>query len=75
MINQLSVKYEFGAIDTAYLYNTDGKVTNLALLSIEFKNVQATHGHLGTESGNHRQVSTSLPFILARILMLNILID
>ena len=43
MISQLSAKYEFGAIDTAYLYNTDGKDTNLALLSVEFENVYPSY--------------------------------
>ena len=37
MISQLSAKYQFGAIHTAH--TTDGKVTNLALLSTESEKV------------------------------------
>ena len=37
MISQLAVKYQFGAIDTAD--TTDGKVTNLALLSTKSEKV------------------------------------
>ena len=43
MISQLSAKYDFVVIDTAYVYNTDGKVTNLAFLSVEFENVYPSY--------------------------------